>query len=212
MRGDGVWVYDEDALGYLDAVNNVTHVEHANPRVAAAAHCQMQRLNTNSRFVYDGIARYAERLVGLLPAPLGVVFLVCTGSEANDLALRIARQVTGREHVLVIDGAYHSGTSAVTGICPNRYRGPGGAGPPPTTHEVVRPDRYRGPYGYADAAAGSRYADDVRDMVASLAAADTPPAAFFAESLMGTAGTVLLPEGYLREGFAAVRAAGGLCV
>ena len=168
VRGEGVWLYDENALGYLDAVNNVTHVGHANRAVARAASRQLSRLNTNSRFVYDGIARYAQRLVGLLPPPLDVVFLVCTGSEANDLALRIARQVTGREHVLVVDGAYHGNTTAVTGISPNRYKGAGGAGAPPTTREVLQPNRYRGPYGYRDEDAGERYAADVTRQVAAL--------------------------------------------
>ncbi|HET6502396.1 MAG TPA: aminotransferase class III-fold pyridoxal phosphate-dependent enzyme [Amycolatopsis sp.] len=212
VRGRGVWLYDEDGLGYLDAINNVTHVGHAEPRVSAAAAAQMNKLNTNSRFVYEGIASYAEKLCASLPAPLEVAFLVCTGSEANDLALRIARQVTGRTDVMVIDGAYHGNTTAVTGISPNRYKGPGGAGAPPTTHEVTRPDRYRGPFGYGDPDAGPHYAADVSATVARLTAEGRPPAAFIAESLMGTAGNIILPEGYLRESFAAVRAAGGLCI
>ncbi|MFI5614125.1 aminotransferase class III-fold pyridoxal phosphate-dependent enzyme [Amycolatopsis sp. NPDC051903] len=212
VRGRGVWLYDEDGFGYLDAINNVTHVGHAEPRVSAAALRQMRKLNTNSRFVYEGIASYAERLCSTLPAPLEVAFLVCTGSEANDLALRIARQVTGRTDVLVIDGAYHGNTTAVTGISPNRYKGPGGAGAPPTTHEVMRPDRYRGPYGYADPDAGTRYAADVTATVERLVARGRPPAAFIAESLMGTAGNIILPDGYLRQSFEAVRAAGGLCI
>ncbi|TNC25333.1 aminotransferase class III-fold pyridoxal phosphate-dependent enzyme [Amycolatopsis alkalitolerans] len=209
VRGRGVWLYDEDGFGYLDAINNVTHVGHAEPRVSAAAARQLAKLNTNSRFVYEGIAAYAERLCATLPDPLEVAFLVCTGSEANDLALRIARQVTGRTDVLVLDGAYHGNTTAVTGISPNRYKGPGGTGAPPTTHEVVRPDRYRGPYGYDDPDAGARYAADVAAVVAGL---DSPPAAFIAESLMGTAGTIMLPDGYLPAAFSAVRAAGGLCI
>lgn len=212
VRGRGVWLYDEDGYGYLDAINNVTHVGHAEPRVSAAAMRQLRKLNTNSRFVYEGIASYAERLCATLPAPLEVAFLVCTGSEANDLALRIARQVTGRTDVVVIDGAYHGNTTAVTGISPNRYKGPGGAGAPPTTHEVLRPDRYRGPYGYGDPDAGTRYAADVSKVLDELVAQGRPPAAFIAESLMGTAGNIILPDGYLRQAFAAVRAAGGLCV
>jgi 4-aminobutyrate aminotransferase-like enzyme len=88
------------------------------------------------------------------------VFLVCTGSEANDLARRIARQVTGRQDVVVLDGAYHGNTGVVTGISPNRYKGPGGAGAPPTTHEVPILDRYRGAYGYDDLGAGAKFAAD----------------------------------------------------
>jgi 4-aminobutyrate aminotransferase-like enzyme/Ser/Thr protein kinase RdoA (MazF antagonist) len=207
-----VWLYDDRGLAYLDAINNVSHVGHANPRVVEAAHAQAQTLNTNSRFVYDGIGDYASRLAGLLPDPLEVVFLVCTGSEANDLALRIARQVTGREGVLVIDGAYHGNTTAVTAISPNRYKGPGGTGAPPTTHEVVQPNRYRGPHGYDDPDAGTRYAADVARVTHRLAAEGRPPAAFIAESLMGTAGAIIHPPGYLAEAFQAVRSVGGLCI
>jgi 4-aminobutyrate aminotransferase-like enzyme/Ser/Thr protein kinase RdoA (MazF antagonist) len=212
VRGAGTLLVDDLGRTYLDAINNVTHVGHANPVVADAIARQSRRLNTNSRFVYPSLARYAERLAALLPDPLEVVFLVCTGSEANDLALRISRQVTGRDDVIVIDGAYHGNTTAVTGISPNRYKGAGGAGAPPTTHEVVTPDRYRGPFGYDDRDAGRRYADDVGRAVAGLRAAGREPAAFIAESLMGTAGTIVHPDGYLAGAFAHARDAGALCI
>jgi 4-aminobutyrate aminotransferase-like enzyme/Ser/Thr protein kinase RdoA (MazF antagonist) len=212
VRGRGVWLYDENALAYLDSLNNVTHVGHAEPRVTAAAARQMKKLNTNSRFLYEGIASYAERLIGTLPAPLEVVFLVCSGSEANDLAIRIARQVTGRHDVVVIDGAYHGNTGVVTGLSPNRYKGPGGSGAPRTTHEVPTPDRYRGAYGYADADAGSKYAADAKRVFDAITDAGQAPAAFIAESLMGTAGNIVLPPRYLAESFAAARSVGALCI
>jgi len=212
VGGQGNWLHDDCGRAYLDAINNVSHVGHANPRVVAAATAQLRKLNTNSRFVYPGIAEYAERLTATLPDPLQVAFFVCSGSEANDLAVRMARQVTGRRGVLVVDGAYHGNTSVLTGLSPNRYKGPGGIGPDPATHEVEQPDRYRGRHGYGDPAAGSAYAADVRRQVDRLTAAGTPPAAFLAESAMGTAGSVFYPDGYLAEAFAAVRAAGGLCI
>jgi 4-aminobutyrate aminotransferase-like enzyme len=114
--------------------------------------------------------------------------------------------------MIVIDGAYHGNTTAVTGISPDRYKAPGGAGAPPTTHEVVRPDRYREAFGHNDRDAGLHYAADVAATVARLAAGGRPPAGFIAESLMGAAGNITLPQGYLREAFSAVRAAGGLCI
>jgi 4-aminobutyrate aminotransferase-like enzyme/Ser/Thr protein kinase RdoA (MazF antagonist) len=212
VRGRGVWFYDEDGLAYLDSLNNVSHVGHAEPRVTAAAQRQMKKLNTNSRFLYEGIADYAERLVATLPSPLEVVFLVCSGSEANDLAIRIVRQVTGRQDVAVIDGAYHGNTGVVTGLSPNRYKGPGGAGAPPTTHEVPTPDRYRGAYGYDDESAGAKFAADASSVFQRLADNGTPPAAFIAESLMGTAGNIVLPPGYLAAAFDSARAAGALCI
>ena len=212
VRASGVTFFDANGHRYLDAINNVTHVGHGNERVAQAASRQLRQLNTNSRFVYEQMGAYADRLAALLPDPLNVVFLVCTGSEANDLALRISRQVTGREDIMVVDGAYHGNTTAVTGISPNRYKGPGGEGPPPTTHEVMQPNLYRGPHGYGDTDAGTRYAESVREVADGLVADARPPAAFVAESLMGTAGQVVYPPGYLTEAFAAVRGVGGLCI
>jgi len=212
VRGRDVWFYDEDARAYLDSLNNVTHVGHAEPRITAAATHQLRKLNTNSRFVYPQIASYTEKLMATLPAPLEVVFLVGSGSEANDLALRIARQVTGRQHILNIDGAYHGNTGWVTGISPNRYKGPGGQGAPPTTHEVTIPDRYRGPYGYDDPQAGPKYAAQAAAVIERISGDGRRPAAFIAESLMGTAGNIVHPPQYLADSFAAARRAGALCI
>jgi 4-aminobutyrate aminotransferase-like enzyme/Ser/Thr protein kinase RdoA (MazF antagonist) len=212
QRGRGVWLYDEDGFAYLDSLNNVTHVGHADPRVAEAARRQMNKLNTNSRFIYEGIATYAEKLVATLPEPLEVVFLVCSGSEANDLAVRIARQVTGRDDIAIIDGAYHGNTGVVTGLSPNRYKGPGGAGAPPTTHETMIPDRYRGPFGYDDPDAGIKYGAQAARVIDEMVRDGRLPAAFLAESLMGTAGNIVFPDGYLATAFAAARKAGALVI
>lgn len=207
-----VWFRDEMGRQYLDAVNNVTHVGHANQHVVEAAYRQMKQLNTNSRFTYSQLATYAERLVATLPDPLEVVFFTCTGSESNDLALRIARQVTGRKDVFVLGGAYHGNTTAVMDISPNRYRGAGGAGKPEATHEFEQPNLYRGSYQYGHANPGLAYAADAKAVLDEQVSRGRPPAAFFAESLMGTAGQVILPEGYLAETFQNIRNAGGLCV
>lgn len=212
VRGRDVWFYDEDAMGYLDSLNNVTHVGHAEPRVSKAAYSQLRKLNTNSRFVYPQITEFAERLVATLPDPLDVVFFVCSGSEANDLAMRITRQVTGRQDIVNIDGAYHGNTGWVTGISPNRYKGPGGQGAPSTTHEVAIPDRYRGQFGYDDSQAGTKYAQLAGAVIDRITRDGRPPAAFIAESLMGTAGNIVHPPGYLAGAFAAARAAGALCI
>ncbi|MDH6470872.1 4-aminobutyrate aminotransferase-like enzyme/Ser/Thr protein kinase RdoA (MazF antagonist) [Micromonospora sp. H404/HB375] len=212
VSSQGVWMSDTEGLAYLDAINNVTHVGHADPTVADAVSRQVRRLNTNSRFVYAEYGRYAERLANLLPDPLAVVYFVCTGSEANDLALRMARQVTGRTDVMVVDGAYHGNTTAVLGISPDRYDGPGGGGRPDTTHVVLQPDRYRGPYGYDDPLAAQKYAADVDLVARRLSAEGRAPAAFFTEALIGSGGQITLPPTYLASAFEAVRTAGGLCV
>lgn len=211
VRGRDVWLMDSNAQIYLDAINNVTHVGHANERIADAAYRQMRRLNTNSRLVYPQISQYAERLTSLLPEKLDTVFFVCTGSEANDLALRIARQVTGNEQILVIDSAYHGNTRAVTDVSPNRYH-VAGKGVPDGTREVPTPDAFRGPYRYGDPDLGHKYAALVGEQVDALVAEGTPPAAFIAESLIGTGGNYVLPEGYLQESYQRVRDAGGLCI
>ncbi|MEV8517896.1 aminotransferase class III-fold pyridoxal phosphate-dependent enzyme [Dactylosporangium sp. NPDC051484] len=212
VSSQGVWMSDTDGLAYLDAINNVTHIGHADATVADAVSRQVRRLNTNSRFVYAEFGRYAERLASLLPDPLAVVYFVCTGSEANDLALRMARQVTGRTNVMVVDGAYHGNTTAVLQISPDRYDAPGGGGRPDTTHVVAQPNRYRGPYGYEDPLAAQKYAADVDDVARRLSGEGRAPAALFTEALIGSGGQITLPPGYLASAFEAVRAVGGLCV
>jgi 4-aminobutyrate aminotransferase-like enzyme len=212
VRAKGVWMYDENGGAYLDTINNVTHVGHSNSRITRAASRQLAKLNTNSRFVYEGLAQYADRLVATLPDPLEVVFFVCTGSEANDLALRISRQFTSRRDVVILDGAYHGNTTAVMEISPNRYKGPGGRGKPETTHELETPNLYRGSYRYGDTSAGANYAADASLVFEGLSQTNSQPAAFIAESLMGTAGNVVLPDGYLEKVFATARSQGALCV
>jgi 4-aminobutyrate aminotransferase-like enzyme len=194
VRGAGAYLYDEHGAAYLDLVNNVCHVGHAHPRVARAAAEQMARLNTNTRYLHDLIVTYARRLTATLPDPLSVVFLVNSGSEANDLALRLARAHTGAHDVLVLDYAYHGNLSSLIDISPYKFAGPGGGGRPAHVHVCALPR-----------SAGD--ADDVRR-----AAAGRSPAAFIAESLPGVAGQIVLPDGYLEAAYEHARAAGAVCV
>jgi 4-aminobutyrate aminotransferase-like enzyme/Ser/Thr protein kinase RdoA (MazF antagonist) len=212
VSSSDVWLYDEKGFAYLDVINNVSHVGHCHPAVTEAIVAQVRELNTNSRLLYEGFGAYAERLSALLPDPLDTVFFTCTGSEANDLALRIVRQVTGREDVVVVDGAYHGNTTAVLAISPDRFWGPGGGGRPASTHVVPQPNQYRGRYRYADGLAGQRYAQEAASVIDEIVALGRPPAAIFTESLIGTGGEIPLPAGYLAALFESVRAAGGLCV
>jgi 4-aminobutyrate aminotransferase-like enzyme/Ser/Thr protein kinase RdoA (MazF antagonist) len=207
VRGAGATLYDEVGRPYLDCVNNVCHVGHAHPRVVRAAHRQMATLNTNTRYLHPRITDYAERLTALLPDPLSVCFFVNSGSEANDLALRLARAHTGARDVLVLDGAYHGHTTALIEVSPYKHDGPGGEGPPPYVHAVPMPDPFRGLYRGADA--GARYAAHVAE---AINAADGRIAAFIAESLLGCGGQVVLPEEFLAAAYEAVRAAGGVCI
>lgn len=211
VRGAGTYLYDETGRAYLDGVNNVCHVGHAHPRVVRAVHEQMAVLNTNTRYLHPNLVRYAERLVATLPEPLRVCFFVNSGSEANDLALRLARTHTGRRDVVVLDGAYHGHLTSLIDISPYKFDGPGGQGAPPFTHVVPMPDPYRGPYRADDPEAGARYAAHVRDATEA-AVRHGGVAAFVAEPLLSCGGQVVPPPGFLREAYRHVRRAGGLCI
>lgn len=194
VRGSGCWLYDEHGRAYLDALNNVTLVGHGHPRLVEAASRQMRRLNTNSRFVYTALTDYASRLTETLPEGLDVVYFVNSGSEANDLALRMARFVSGRQDLVVVEGAYHGNTALVSDVSPSRYAY---YGKPTTTHPTPAPDRYRGQYTYDDVDAGRRYARHVTDTFATLQAQGNPAAAFIYEPLLAGGGQVVLPPEYL---------------
>jgi 4-aminobutyrate aminotransferase-like enzyme len=209
-RGSGQYLYDDRGRPYLDLVNNVCHVGHCHSRVVKAGQRQMARLNTNTRYLYDELTQYAERLAATLPAPLDTCFFVNSGTEANDLALRIARTHTARQHLLVVDGAYHGHSSALIAASPYKFMGPGGSGrAEPWVHIVPMPDGYRGKHKGQRLAAGTAYGDEVGRVIA---AAGAPIAAFMTESFQSCGGQIVPPEGYLATAFRHVRAAGGLCI
>ncbi|MDP6540305.1 MAG: aminotransferase class III-fold pyridoxal phosphate-dependent enzyme [Planctomycetota bacterium] len=210
VRGEGAWLYDAKGDAYLDCVNNVCHVGHCHPTVVAAAAEQMAVLNTNTRYLHENAVRLAERLCGLLPDPLSVCFFVCSGSEANELALRLARTATGRHDVAVVDGAYHGNTSSLIELSPYKFNGRGGRGRADHVHVVPTPDPFRSrvhPLGAAFACDPQRVTDAARE-----AEPNGGLAALFCESLLGCAGQVVLPPAYLAAAFEHARAAGALCV
>jgi len=209
VRGAGAHLYDAAGRRYLDLVNNVCHVGHCHPRVVAAIREQSARLNTNTRYLHEYLVDYAERLCATLPEPLRVCFFVCSGSEANDLALRLARAHTKRQEVIVIEGAYHGHTSACIELSPYKFNGSGGSGPAPHISVVPMPDAYRGRHRADMPEAGKAYAAYVARAGAEMA---NGPAAFFAEPILGCGGQMEPPPDYLRQAFAHVREAGGLCV
>jgi len=166
VRGSMQYLYDQDGRAYLDAVNNVAQVGHCHPRVVEAAREQNARLNTNTRYLHDHIVNYAQALTATMPDPLSVCFFVNSGSEANDLALRLARAHTAREDIVVVDGAYHGNLASLIDISPYKFDGPGGGGAPAHVHKTPMPDPYRGPYRGTDPEAGVRYASCVKDAIA----------------------------------------------
>jgi 4-aminobutyrate aminotransferase-like enzyme/Ser/Thr protein kinase RdoA (MazF antagonist) len=199
-----------DGRSYLDMVNNVAVLGHAHPRLAAAVDRQLRRLNTNSRFHYAVVAEFAERLAGLLPSPLDTVFLVNSGSEAVDLALRLALVTTGRQDVVAVREAYHGWTYASDAVSTSTADNPNAlATRPRWVHAVDAPNAYRGRYR---GAAAVRYAADAVRFIAGLAADGRPPAAFLAEPFYGNAGGMALPDGYLSAVYAEVRRHGGLAI
>ena len=212
VRGWMQYVFDESGRAYLDAYNNVPHVGHSHPRVVQAAQAQMALLNTNTRYLHDNLVGYAERLAATLPEPLRVCFFLNSGSEANELALRLARTYTGREDVVVLDAAYHGHTTTLIDISPYKFAGPGGKGPKPWVHTALLPDDYRGPYRRGDPEAGQKYAQHVAEIVHTLETGNGGVAAFVCESLPSVPGQLVLPQGYLQEAYHHVRAAGGLCI
>ena len=146
VRGWRQYLFDDVGRRYIDAYNNVPHVGHAHPRVVDAAQRQMALLNTNTRYLSDVVNEYAERLTATFPAPLSVCFLVNSASEANELALRLARSFTRRRDMIVLEAAYHGNTTGLIDLSPYKHAGPGGAGAPEWVHAVPIPDVYRGAY------------------------------------------------------------------
>jgi 4-aminobutyrate aminotransferase-like enzyme/Ser/Thr protein kinase RdoA (MazF antagonist) len=212
VRGWMQHLYDETGRAFLDFYNNVPLVGHCHPRVVQAAQKQLALLNTNTRYLHDLVNRYAERLTAHLPDPLRVCFFVNSGSEANELALRLARAHTGREDVIVLEHAYHGNTSTLSDISPYKFDGPGGRGRKPWVHVAPLPDDYRGKYRRDDAWAAANYAAHIGEILASMHEQGREVAAFIAETLPSVGGQIVFPAGYLADTYPRVRAAGGVCI
>jgi 4-aminobutyrate aminotransferase-like enzyme len=207
VRGEGAWLFDAEGNKYLDMYNNVPHVGHCHPRVVEAICRQAAQLNTHTRYLHENVVRLAERLTAKLPAELDTAMFCCTGSEANELALRIARKITGGTGIIVTDFSYHGNTQAIHEISTDTI----------APHEVPgyvvtvpSPDTYRGKYRGDDAA--ERYAECTRDAIAMLGQRGVQLAAFVIDTIVSSGGVVAPPPGYLARVAAIVRDAGGLFV
>ena len=212
VRGWMQYLYDDTGRAFLDVYNNVPLVGHSHPRVVQAAQEQLALLNTNTRYLHDHVLRYAERLTQLLPEPLRVCYFLNSGSEANELALRLARAHTGAEDVIVLEHAYHGHTNTLIDISPYKFNGPGGRGQKPWVHVAPIPDDYRGPYRRGDASAGEKYAGHVGEILKHPGGANRKAAAFIAETLPSVAGQIVFPPNYLSEVYRHMRATGGVCI
>jgi len=212
VRGWKQFLYDDTGRAYLDVYNNVPLVGHSHPRVVRAVQEQIALLNTNTRYLHDNVNRYAERLTRLLPVPLRVCYFVNSGSEANELALRLARAHTGREDIIVLEHAYHGHTTALTDISPYKFDGPGGRGKKPWVHVATLADDYRGPYRRDDSEAGVKYGRLIAEVMHGSRLEGRAVAAFIAETLPSVGGQIVFPPGYLVEAYRHVRAAGAVCI
>jgi len=187
-------------------------VGHSHPRVVEAVQRQIALLNTNTRYLHDGVLRYAERLTELLPSPLKVCYFLNSGTEANELALRLARTLTGQEDVIVLEHAYHGHTSTLINISPYKFNGPGGEGRKPWVHVAPIPDDYRGIYRRGEADIGRKYAEHVDEILETLKREGRGIAAYVAETMPSVAGQIAFPQNYLAQVYKQVRAAGGVCI
>ncbi|MFM8824336.1 MAG: aminotransferase class III-fold pyridoxal phosphate-dependent enzyme, partial [Candidatus Nanopelagicus sp.] len=207
LSGSGAYLFDERGKSYLDLVNNVAHVGHGHPRVVAAAAAQMSVLNTNTRYLHQTIVEYGKAITSTMPDPLSVIFFVNSGSEANDLAIRLARAHTNAKAVVALRHGYHGHTQSVVEISPYKFLGKGGAGAPKHVGVAELPDLFRGKF--TGKGATEKYISNLKRSIYSL---KQPLSAFFAESIVSTAGQIVLPPGYLTQAFKLVRANGGVCV
>ena len=212
-RGWQHHLVDSTGRSYIDMVNNVAGLGHGHPKVAAAANRQLKTLATNSRFLFRDLAEYSERLIALMPEGSGLdtVLLVNSGSEAVDLGIRLAQAATGRRTVVALREAYHGWTMASDAVTTSAYDNPDALGTRPDwVHVADVPNPFRGTYRGDDTA--DRYLADLAADLDGLAAEGRDPSAFLCESVLGNAGGVLLPEGYLAGAYDLVRARGGLCI
>ncbi|MEU5266234.1 aminotransferase [Amycolatopsis sp. NPDC021455] len=209
-RGWRHFLVTEDGRPLLDMINNVAVAGHSHPRIARTAERQLRLLNTNSRFNYEAIAEFGARLADLAPDPLDTVFLVNSGSEAADLAIRLALVATGRSDVVAMSEAYHGWTYASDAVSTSVADNPNALDSRPDwVHTVPAPNPYRGRHRGADA---HRYGPEAAAIIDELAASGRPPAGFIGESYYGNAGGMPLPEGYLAAVYSAVRRHGGLAI
>jgi len=201
------YMFDKYGNRYLDAYNNIPHVGHSHPRVVEAGQKQMARLNTNTRYLYDELNRYTAHLLNYFPQPLSRVFLVNSGSAATDLAIRLARNFTGRKKIAVLEHGYHGNTQTGIEISHYKFNGKGGTGASENVVCLPIPDTYRGEFRFEHA--GVSYAKQAIQLIQKQV---EKPAAFIAEPIVGCGGQVPLAKGYLTEIYAEMRKLGGVCI
>lgn len=209
VKGEGVWLFDAGGKKYLDCYNNVASVGHCHPQVVAALSKQADTLNTHTRYLHENVVNYAEHLSATLPGELSVCMFVCTGTEANDLAFRIARTVSGHQGAIVSDDSYHGNSIVVTELSTAEYPK---AEQPDWLATAEPPNGFRGSFRYGETDLGPKFASKVGTAIGELRDRGHEPAMFMTCNIFDSNGALVAPEGYLLEAYVKVRAAGGLCV
>lgn len=210
VRGRGQYLYDSNGKEYLDAVNNISHVGHCHPKVIEAANNQNKELNTNTRYLHDSVLDYAQNLTRTLPNELEICYFTNSGSESNDLALRIARLYNDSYESIVLSGAYHGHTSSLIDISPYKFLGPGGKGKPDFVHVIPMPDMFRGEHKIRDANPEEYYIDLLKNTIRKIKKKAKQLAFFIVEPIMGCGGQIIIPSSFMTEAFKIVKEAGGL--
>jgi 4-aminobutyrate aminotransferase-like enzyme/Ser/Thr protein kinase RdoA (MazF antagonist) len=212
LRGWKHHLFDEWGRPYLDAYNNVPHVGHAHPRIASAATDQLKRVNSNTRYLHPSQIAFAEKVTAKLPDSLSICFFVNSGSEANELALRLARAHTGGKDVITPDHGYHGNTTGAIEISAYKFNAKGGDGQADWVHLVDVADDYRGKFKRDDPMCAQKYAGCVDEAIDVITNNNGKLAGFIAETFPSVGGQIIPPEGYLTAVYAKIRAEGGVCI
>jgi 4-aminobutyrate aminotransferase-like enzyme len=210
VRGEMQYLMDEFGQKYLDTVNNVAHAGHEHPKIVEAGQQQMSVLNTNTRYLNDEMLEFAKELLATFPEELSVIHFVNSGSEANELALRMAKAMTGEKDIIALEIGYHGNTQGCIDISSYKFDGKGGKGCPENTYIVPLPDAFRGIYQGENT--GEKYAKHVEEAILKIQSKNKNLAAFIAESIVSCGGQINLPEGYLKDAYRYVREQGGVCI
>lgn len=210
VRGNGVYLIDQYGNKYLDTVNNVAHVGHEHPAVVKAGQQQMAVLNTNSRYLHENINDLAKELLETLPPELNVLHFVNSGSEANELAIRMVKAATGQKDIIASEIGYHGNSNMCIDISSYKFDGKGGNGAPEHTHIIPLPDSFRGKYRGKNS--GEKYADEVASAIKKIQYLGRNVGGFIIESIISCGGQIELPKGFLAKVYETIRKEGGLCI
>jgi 4-aminobutyrate aminotransferase-like enzyme len=213
VRGEGIWLFDREGKRYLDCYNNVASVGHCHPKVVEALTAQAATLNTHTRYLHEKIINYAEHLASTMPDGLDVCLFTCTGTESNELAMRMARKITGNHGIIIMEHSYHGNSTLVHELSSLLYPSDEC---PDYVATVEPPNTYRGPYrtsqGLSDEQLGEKYADLIDGAIEKLEKAGHGLAAFICDGIFDSQGTLTAPSNYFQKVYEKVRAAGGICV